>query len=339
MTTVSAGLLAFVVALVGVRVVEIVSRARNVLDQPVSRSSHTVATPTLGGIGIVLGTWAAAATGNLTDTQLSILVAGTAVAVVGAIDDLRSLAPAVRLALQLAISLAFAVRLEPALTLALPWGPATVSGPAAIALTTTVLVGIVNVWNFMDGLDGLAGGTTVVVALGLLAAGAPAIGLIGVAGATLGFLVWNHHPASIFMGDAGSTFLGFVLAASALSAGDAAGPATFGFVALPFVLDAGVTLVRRGVARKPLLTAHREHHYQRLADAGVDHRSVAALYVGASALSAVAAESYIAGDVVARFAVILAVAIAWVAYMASVRWAERRPRSADRVLRSRVEGA
>jgi UDP-N-acetylmuramyl pentapeptide phosphotransferase/UDP-N-acetylglucosamine-1-phosphate transferase len=339
MTPVSAGLMAFVVALVGVRVVELVSRARDVLDRPVSRSSHTVATPTLGGIGIVVGTWAAAATANLTDAQLAILVAGTAVAVVGAIDDLRSLAPAVRLALQLAISLAFAVRLDPDPTLALPWGPATVAGAAAIALTTIVLIAIVNVWNFMDGLDGLAGGTTVVAALGLLAAGVPAVGLIGVAGATLGFLVWNHHPASIFMGDAGSTFLGFVLAASAFSAGDAAGPATFGFVALPFVLDAGVTLVRRGVARKPLLTAHREHHYQRLADAGVDHRSVAALYVGATALCALAAARYVAGDLVARSAVVAAVAIAWVAYMASVRWVERRPSRAAGAIAARVERA
>jgi UDP-N-acetylmuramyl pentapeptide phosphotransferase/UDP-N-acetylglucosamine-1-phosphate transferase len=150
----------------------------------------------------------------------------------------------------------------------------------------------------MDGIDGIVGGVALVNALFLFAlphfAGAGAL-LPAFAGATLGFLVWNLSPASIFLGDAGSHFVGFFLAAAALYApvGDVASPFALlvacVVVFVPFLFDTAYTLARRLRTGKNVFSAHREHVYQRITPSPAMHRRTSNLYYGAAVVSGLAA--------------------------------------------------
>jgi UDP-N-acetylmuramyl pentapeptide phosphotransferase/UDP-N-acetylglucosamine-1-phosphate transferase len=167
-----------------------------------------------------------------------------------------------------------------------------------IALTI-VVVWSANLFNFMDGADGLAGGMAVIgfLALGLGAASGPmantGIATLAflIAGASTGFLLLNFQPAQVFLGDAGSVPAGF--AAAALSTQGAVlgiWPAWFGLVVFsPFVVDATVTLAKRAAAGKSLMEAHREHYYQRLILAGWSHRKTCIAYYFMMLVSAICA--------------------------------------------------
>jgi UDP-N-acetylmuramyl pentapeptide phosphotransferase/UDP-N-acetylglucosamine-1-phosphate transferase len=142
-----------------------------------------------------------------------------------------------------------------------------------------VATGIINAVNFMDGLDGLVSSCLFVwFVLAAIALQVPALWLL--AGALLGFLLWNWSPARLFMGDVGSTYLGAVVAGVFLLA-TRQGPAPSMLLllaALPLLGDAGWCLLRRAWARQPVWEAHRLHVYQRLQQAGWSHAQVAALY-------------------------------------------------------------
>ncbi|MBK8316678.1 MAG: glycosyltransferase family 4 protein [Acidobacteria bacterium] len=166
-------------------------------------------------------------------------------------------------------------------------------------LTIILLTGFSNFFNFMDGIDGLAGGVGVIYSLALAAVcigtghrllGA---GSLMMAAACLGFLAHNFPPAKIFMGDVGSLFIGYVLAAFAvLTTNSGERPAPFIAVLLifgSFIYDAVFTLLRRARRGEKLYEAHRSHLYQRLVIAGQSHRRVSLTYYGLSALLAPAA--------------------------------------------------
>jgi UDP-N-acetylmuramyl pentapeptide phosphotransferase/UDP-N-acetylglucosamine-1-phosphate transferase len=160
-----------------------------------------------------------------------------------------------------------------------------------MALTLVAIVGFTNAFNFMDGIDGLA---ATVAALGGLFIGAmqmPASALVAVAttGATIGFLVHNLPPARIFLGDVGSQYLGFLLAALAVAGERVAGiPASLiALVFLPFAVDTTVTLVRRLRRGERWHQPHQDHIYQRLVADGWSHAQTTALYAVLTAVSGV----------------------------------------------------
>jgi len=255
------------------------ARRRHILDLPNARSSHVRPTPRLGGIGLVCGVLAGCLLpiGGAIDPRRGGLVLATAVilAAVGLLDDLRGLSAQLRLVVQLPAG---------ALTV---WGldvvpramAAGASEPLALAfgvLAAIWIVAFVNAFNFMDGIDGIAAGQALVAGIGWLVLGAAAgdaavIGLAApVAGASVGFLILNWSPARLFMGDVGSAFLGYLLAAIPLTAADPvalAAPALL--LVWPFLFDTAFTLVRRARRGERLLDAHRSHLYQRLSAPGV----------------------------------------------------------------------
>ena len=204
--------------------------------------------------------------------DLGVLLAGTAVvAAVGAIDDVHSLRARYRLAVQLAVAIAVVILLGGVNRFPLP-PPLDVSlGWLAAPLAVVWLVGLTNFYNFMDGIDGLAAGQTIAscagVAIAVWSAGAFELALV-LAAATVGFLIFNSPPARIFLGDVGSTSLGFAIAGLPLLApAGQRSMALFG-VAIGltlFILDPFETLVRRVRAGYKIGTAHRWHSYQRLA--------------------------------------------------------------------------
>jgi UDP-N-acetylmuramyl pentapeptide phosphotransferase/UDP-N-acetylglucosamine-1-phosphate transferase len=290
---------AFAVCAIVVAVVRQAALRRGWLDLPNARSSHVRPTPRLGGLGLLGGLIAGAAVAvplvPIGGGPLSIVLGLAAVvSLVSLVDDLRGLPPLARLVVHVAAAAAAVALLGP-LPAAGPGLP--FPAPVAVAVTVLWIAGFVNAFNFMDGIDGIAGAQALVAGAGWAAAGwwaaQPAIVVLGlgVAAAAAAFLLYNWSPASIFMGDVGSALLGFVLAAAPLVADDAARPSALAAVVMvwPFVFDAAFTLVRRARRGERLMQPHRSHLYQRLVANGWQHGSVASLYLGLGACCAASA--------------------------------------------------
>ncbi len=252
--------------------------ARYLLDHPNERSSHVTPTPRGGGIAIV----AVTLLGSLFwMTPKFAVVAGLAlvIAVVSFIDDLRHLPAKLRLLIQFAVAVPVALLFMPPL-----WAP----------VVAFWIAGLTNAYNFMDGIDGIAGGQAVVAGLAWALFGmatqqtlVAAAGLL-IAGSSAGFLTQNWQPARIFMGDVGSAFLGFMFASLTVMAWPNVKLVIAGvLVVWPFVADTAFTLIRRALRRERVLEAHRSHIYQRLNQRGLSHAAVAAIYVGLAAVGAI----------------------------------------------------
>jgi len=235
------------------------------MDHPNERSLHAHAVPRTGGVGILCAVLLAAA---LQGTFGVVLALAAALGAVSLLDDWKGL-PA--LARFLAHALAAALFAVFALS------------DAAVSVTLLVILAIVwmtNLYNFMDGADGLAGGMAVIgfAAYGVAAYGS-GVGALSwvVALAAAAFLLVNFPPARMFMGDVGSIPLGFLAAAlGVLGWHDETWPLWFPLAVFsPFVVDASVTLVRRAMRGERLWQAHRSHYYQRLVLMGWSHRRLA----------------------------------------------------------------
>jgi Fuc2NAc and GlcNAc transferase len=272
--------------------------ARSVLDLPNERSSHVVPTPRGGGLAIALvGLGGVAASWGvgmlLTDVAAALVGGGTAIAAIGWADDRLDLPASWRALVQLAAA-AWAVWCLGGLP-ALSSGAASVSlGGAGSLLAVVGIVWCTNLYNFMDGIDGIAASQAVVAGLagaGLLAAtglgGLALVPLLMAAGAA-GFLVWNWSPAKIFMGDIGSSLLGYMFATIAVASENLGGLPVLGWSLLlgVFIVDATVTLVRRIVRGERWYAAHRSHAYQRLVQAGISHAGVTSRVIGINCLLA-----------------------------------------------------
>jgi Fuc2NAc and GlcNAc transferase len=252
--------------------------AYGVLDIPNDRSSHRVPTPRGGGVAIALSSIAASIIlfwRGVLDLQLFLALTGggIAVAFVGFLDDRRQLSARIRLAAHLAAALWALVCLG-----GLPpmrYGDAIVPfGWLGYVVGALGIAWTVNLFNFMDGIDGIAASEAVFIAVGgallaLVMHQSPAVPAMGLAfGAVCcGFLVWNWPPAKIFMGDVGSGFVGYVLVVLALGAARENPAAFHVWVILGgvFFCDAFVTLMRRLLRGEPVYQAHRSHAYQWLA--------------------------------------------------------------------------
>jgi Fuc2NAc and GlcNAc transferase len=248
--------------------------ARRLLDHPSERSSHTVPTPRGGGVAIVVafcaGLLLVLAAGQVQPQgAAAVLGAGVWVALAGFIDDHRHIAARWRLLAHF-IAAGWALAWLGGLP-ALPLAGATLDlGVAGSVLAAVFLVWLLNLYNFMDGIDGIAGIEAITVALPgaalwwLVAGSGDAVVPLLVAAAALGFLLWNLPPARIFMGDAGSGFLGLVLGVLALWSAQQQPQLFWSWVILlgVFIADATVTLLRRLYRRERVYEAHRSHAYQ-----------------------------------------------------------------------------
>ncbi len=252
--------------------------ARHILDIPNVRSSHAVATPRGGGLAIVVTTLAALAVlggANLLpwDVVAGLVGGGALVAIVGSADDHWHLPPSWRLLGHFAAATWILSCFGSLPAVPLPWRVVEVSG-LGYALAALYLVWVLNLTNFMDGIDGIAAVEAITVSacgavLGLVVSPGSTAWLapVALASATLGFLVWNWPPARIFMGDAGSGFLGLMLAAFSLQATSTAPVLVWCWMILlgAFVVDATLTLVRRVARGERFYEAHRSHAYQHAA--------------------------------------------------------------------------
>lgn len=288
---------AFVCAMATTGGVRALALRTGLLDLPNDRSSHTGAIPRGGGIAIVLVTLAGMAyllDAGLIDLSVAIGLggAGGGIALVSWFDDRRGLSASLRLGVQALALLWFAAWCgDPLQNLQISAGG--LSATLWCFLLFTALLWAVNLFNFMDGIDGLAGGQGVymaAMAAWLVSQSDGATGfddlLAILAAASAGFLVWNVSPARIFLGDVGSCFLGFVLAATffLISATSSIPLATWTIVSGAFLVDATLTLCLRIVRREQLAVAHRSHLYQRLALSGGSHLRVTGIYLAVNVL-------------------------------------------------------
>ncbi|HUF80083.1 MAG TPA: glycosyltransferase family 4 protein [Burkholderiales bacterium] len=291
-----------------------------ILDHPNPRSLHASPVPRTGGLGLHAGILLAGAV-IAPGLPAALWAAYAALLLVSFLDDARGIPVPWRLAAHLAVSgLA-------AWALLFPDYGWFASATAALAIAW-----MINLYNFMDGSDGLAGGMAVIgfAFYGAAAwmAGSADFALLNfsIAAAAAGFLVFNLPPARIFMGDAGSVPLGF-LAASLGAIGWRQGDWAAWFPLLvfaPFIADASVTLARRLARREKLWQAHRDHYYQRLVRMGWGHRKTALFEYGVMAAGGVLALAALAFDAAARIAALAAAVAAYGIMMALIdrRWRE-----------------
>lgn len=255
----------------------------DILDRPNARSSHDVPTPRGGGIGIMsvlLPVWIAIAFAVPSEPGITarwvIPLAAIALASISWIDDLRTLGALPRLGVQLVTAIAGVLVLPgPVFQGLLPaWLDATI---AAIGW-----IWFVNLFNFMDGIDGI----TAVEALGI-GGGIALLGFLVVdsqtalawhglviAAAAAGFLVWNWHPARIFLGDIGSIPLGYLLGWLLLSLAVSGHLQAAIILPLYYLVDATITLLHRLKRGEKVWRAHREHYYQKAVQNGRSHAQV-----------------------------------------------------------------
>lgn len=250
---------------------------RNMIDIPNDRSSHTVPTPTGGGMSIVVGTlagllllWALGLISVL--AMLGLLLGGVVVAGIGYLDDRNDIPASRRLLVHFAAAalLVACVGSLPPLPIL---GAELPLGLVGSVLAVPIVVWGLNLYNFMDGIDGIAGVEAVTVfagaALLLFMAGEGQWALVAglYAAASLGFLPWNWPPARIFMGDGGSGFLGFSVGALMLYTFVDAGFPVWSWLILlgVFIVDATFTLLHRMIRGERWYEAHCDHAYQHAA--------------------------------------------------------------------------
>jgi len=271
------------------------------IDLPRDRDLHEAPVPRLGGLAILAGLLVAAIIFMPFDGETRGILGGAlVVGVVGALDDLYDMPPALKLAGQAAaaaIPVAAGVRVE---AFTLPFvGAVDLGATGGGILTGLAMVAVMNVVNFTDGVDGLAAGvctisgvTFAVIALSLDRVDAGVLAAV-TAGAALGFLWHNFHPASVFMGDAGSNLLGLMLACIAVQGV----LKTAAVVALVFplvvlavpILDTAFVVAKRFKYRRPAWQADSEHFHHRMARIGFSQRrTVVYLYLWTIALAALA---------------------------------------------------
>ncbi len=249
------------------------------------RSMHKGAIPRFGGIGIILGITAGWLLLGV-DSWWLLLLLGLSIAFISFLDDLYQLPVLLRLTVQFLMAFVF-VYVEFGFSQTL----------IAVLLLVSV-VWMVNLYNFMDGLDGLAGGMAVfgfsTFALAAYLAASDLVMLKAafiVVAATLAFLRWNLHPAKLFLGDVGSTSIGFIAAAFAFYGWrEHMWPFWFPVIVfLPFIADATVTLFKRLINGENIWQAHNKHYYQRLVRMGWAQPMVSITYYLAMAISSATA--------------------------------------------------
>ncbi|GAB5412772.1 MAG: glycosyltransferase family 4 protein [Congregibacter sp.] len=265
-----AGLAALLVSVVLTRFYLSVAKRLQLLDTPNARSAHSQATPSSGGIPIVaaclmvlVGANASGSTATPPNVLALLLLGSAVLCALGAWDDFKPLPVGIRMLVFLLVSLAAVLGFDPLL-------PGL--GVFTLGLQVLAFAWLLNLYNFMDGIDGIAASQTVLVAGGLFAIGllhgaslAFLVTAIVSAAAFAGFLLFNWSPARLFMGDSGSLCAGFLIGVLGMwGVQEGTVPAaSWTLLMSPFLLDTGVTLLRRARHRERLTDGHSKHYYQR----------------------------------------------------------------------------
>lgn len=283
------------------------ARRWGVIDYPGDRRVHTEPIPRLGGAAIYLSFWLAVFLSiEVNKMLMGIFIGSTLIFVIGVLDDIKGIRPLYKLMWQISaavIPLLFGLSVD---HMTLPLLGSISLGIFGYVFALFWIVGIVNTVNISDGLDGLAAGICFIAALILFWAAytieqsTVALFMMALAGAALGFLFYNFHPARIFMGDSGSMFLGYIIATASLW-GLLKTAAILGLVFPMIVLgmplaDMVFTIVRRSWKGRSLARADRGHLHHRLLDVGLTQREAVFVLYLISGCFGLAAVFYVNGS-------------------------------------------
>ena len=263
-----------------------IAQKHAIVDTPSARSSHTVATPRGGGLAIMIAFFLGISylffTAQLSTGLYSALFATLPIIAVSLLDDIRPQSVRIRLSVQLLCSILALYALGGVTQMNL--GIVLLEGFWVNILALLMLLWLTNLFNFLDGIDGYAASEALFVALGayFLFHTEPPLYL---AAATAGFLLFNWHRASIFMGDVGSAPLGFIIGVFALH--ESSSEHFVGWIVLVslFLFDATLTLVRRLRNHEEIWKPHKKHMYQRLHQWGLSHSDVVLLLMRYNAVA------------------------------------------------------
>lgn len=267
-----------------------------------NRRMHTKAMPRFGGMAIYIGTIAAMLIFlPINNRMLGVIAGGTLIFIVGIVDDLKCMPPKVKLLFQIlsaCILYKFTVSIN---FIGNPFGEGYYYFPWVVSLLVTVIwiVGITNTINLIDGLDGLAAGVACIASICMAYTAyinnhiEISMAMLAIAGGAMGFLPFNFNPAKIFMGDGGSLFLGFMLAA--LSVMSPMKSSTMLATVVPVlvlglpIFDTAFAILRRLVNRRPIMEADKGHLHHRIMAAGLGQRRTVLTLYGISGVMGVAA--------------------------------------------------
>jgi UDP-N-acetylmuramyl pentapeptide phosphotransferase/UDP-N-acetylglucosamine-1-phosphate transferase len=305
-------------AALGVFGVRQVATRTSMMDVPGERSSHALPIPRGGGIVIVLinvALWVLLFFRHPLFSQkhaLGLIIAGVMIAAISLLDDFGHVPFPIRLSVHVAAAAVFVFTWTYWDQVSIPAFGVVTLGGVGIVISILWIAGLTNAFNFLDGIDGMAGGQAVAAGLGWGAIGwytnRPVLTLLGavLAASSLGFLWHNWHPAKIFMGDVGSTFLGYSFAVLALiGAGQDSRLAIPGvLLVLPPVFDSTFTVLRRLRHRESIFSGHRTFLFHRLVDLGWSHPSASLLYLPVPVLGAVLAITWDRGSHLLHAAVV-----------------------------------
>jgi UDP-N-acetylmuramyl pentapeptide phosphotransferase/UDP-N-acetylglucosamine-1-phosphate transferase len=262
--------------------------SRSILDLPNDRSSHSVPVPRIGGVAIVL-VWFSSLVyfylNHIIENKIFFaLLAGIPLTLTGFLDDIIHLKPSMRFLVQAlcgAVALFFVGGLQIISFFTYPFTSFYILNIIALV----AIIWSINLFNFLDGIDGYISMEAIYTGIAIFALTGDHLGLLLVF-STLGFLIWNWQPAKIFMGDAGSTLLGFSIAVLIIYYQNT------NMISIPvwliitsvFWFDATVTLFRRIRNREHLSQAHRKHAYQRIVQSGFSHSKTVLWSMGLNVL-------------------------------------------------------
>ena len=292
------------------RIVRTLAVARRLVSPPTrDRHMHQTPLPRLGGVAIYLSFLIGIAVALLANrrfpelvsapvlrTLLTILIPGTLIFLLGIYDDIHPVGPYFKFSVQAVAAIILFVGGLKILNVPVLFGTRHFGWALGLPITILWVIGITNAFNLLDGLDGLAAGSalfsTLVVFVVAVFHGSSLVSLLSIAlaGAILGFLKFNFNPATIFLGDCGSLFIGFMLSALALEGAQKAPTAIA--VAIPVVsfglpiLETMLSVLRRLISGKPVFTADREHIHHKLLQLGMSHRQVVIVLYAVSAVFA-----------------------------------------------------
>jgi UDP-GlcNAc:undecaprenyl-phosphate GlcNAc-1-phosphate transferase len=293
MTQIAIFFLLVILSYIGVFLIRHWAAKSQLLDHPNDRSMHSMSIPRGGGVTIII---IVLVTGLLSAKEIDItrslvyIVCGAIIAWLGWQDDVKSLSPIIRFAVQGIVAIISIISMGYFKAVTIPLFGELQLGMVGVVITFLWIIGLTNAYNFMDGIDGMAGGVAVSAGLGWmwLSSASGHWGnsfafwiALAISASSLGFLGHNWPPAKIFMGDVASTFLGYSFAVLSLLSADKGGDALLLGTLLmwTFIMDAGLTFLNRLLKGEKVFSAHRSHLFQRLVMAGYKHSTVSFLYI------------------------------------------------------------
>lgn len=316
-------ILLVILAYIGVLFIRRLALRHQIIDHPKERSSHSIPMPRGGGLAIVVlvlvtSLWFANET-ILSRSMIYILL-GAILAWVGWRDDIYSLSPKFRFLVQGLIAIISILVMGYFRVVRIPMFGDVDLGVIGIVITFLWIIGMINAYNFMDGIDGMAGGVALSAGLCWMVLSSNVHNqfvfwvALSIAASSLGYLGHNWPPAKIFMGDVASTFLGYSFAVLPLISADQSGDAlTVGTLLMwTAIIDPGATFIGRLLKRENIFSRHRSHLFQRLVIGGYKPATISFLYILLTLLAGYLTYIWSHGNQIASLFIFLGLPLIWI---------------------------